>query len=116
MPWRVKDVMEQRIELVFGQYRGKSRSAGCAGSTGQSADGIPLGAAVWEAGSVQGLAERSRRPQHSPGRTPIEQKSGCGVAAALWWGAKKLVVLLAREGIALRVVTVNRILKRRACW
>jgi transposase InsO family protein len=29
------------------------------------------------------------------------------------WGAKKLVVLLGREGIGLRVVTVNRILKRR---
>jgi len=67
-----------------------------------------------EVGSVQGLGEHSRRPQHSPGRTPVEQEERVvGLRQRYGWGAKKLVVLLAREGIRLPVVTVNRILKRR---
>ena len=115
MPWRVKDVMEQRIELVVRAVQGGEPISGLCREYGVSR---PTGY-LWvqrygEAGSVQGLAERSRRPQHSPGRTPIEQEERVvELRRRYGWGAKKLVVLLAREGIALRVVTVNRILKRR---
>jgi transposase InsO family protein len=115
MPWRVKDVMEQRIELVVRAVQGEESISGLCREYGVSR---PTGY-LWvqrygEAGSVQGLAERSRRPQHSPGRTPIEQEERVvELRRRYGWGAKKLVVLLAREGIALRVVTVNRILKRR---
>jgi len=107
--------MEQRIELVVRAVQGEESISGLCREYGVSR---PTGY-LWvqrygEAGSVQGLAERSRRPQHSPGRTPIEQEERVvELRRRYGWGAKKLVVLLAREGIALRVVTVNRILKRR---
>ena len=67
-----------------------------------------------KAGSVQGLAERSRRPRQSPGRTPYEQEERVVELRQRYsWGAKKLVALLRQEGTELPVVTVNRILKRR---
>ncbi len=115
MPWRVKDVMEQRIELVIRAVQGEEPLSGLCREYGISR---PTGY-LWmrryqEAGSVQGLGERSRRPQHSPRRTPPEREERVvALRRRYGWGARKLVVLLAREGIPLRVVTVNRILKRR---
>ena len=67
-----------------------------------------------EVGSVSRLAERSRRPHHSPGKTPealelrveaLRQRYG--------WGSKKLQCLLAEEGLHLPRITIDRILKRR---
>jgi transposase InsO family protein len=115
MPWRAKDVMEQRIEFVVRAVQGPEPLSGLCREYGISR---PTGY-LWvgryrEAGSVQGLAERSRRPQHSPGRTPPAQEERVvELRRRYGWGAKKLVVLLAREGMELPVVTVNRILKRR---
>jgi transposase InsO family protein len=60
------------------------------------------------------MGERSRRPRQSPKQTPVEEEDRVvDLRRRYSWGAKKLVVLLAQEGIVLPVVTVNRILKRR---
>ncbi|MCY4111710.1 MAG: helix-turn-helix domain-containing protein, partial [Chloroflexi bacterium] len=49
-----------------------------------------------------GLQDRSRRPHHSPSRTPpaVEQAVLRLRAQHPTWGARKLRVLLAREGVA----------------
>ena len=115
MPWRVKDVMEQRMEFVIRAVQGREPLSGLCREYGISR---PTGY-LWtrryrEVGSVQGLGERSRRPQNSPGRTPSEMEERVvALRRQHGWGAKKLGVLLARERIPLKVVTVNRILKRR---
>jgi len=58
---------------------------------------------------------RSRRPRSSPRQTAQEIED-CVVELQEQrpdWGARKLQVLLAREGITLTVITVHRILLRR---
>ncbi len=115
MPWRVKEAMEQRVELVIRAVQGGESISGLCREYGVSR---PTGH-FWvrryrEGGSVQGLGERSRRPRRSPQQTPGEQEERVVALRRQYsWGAKKLVVLLAAEGIVLPVVTVNRILKRR---
>jgi transposase InsO family protein len=115
MPWRVKDAMEQRMEFVIRAVQGGEGLSGLCREYGISR---PTGY-FWlqryrEAGSVQGLAERSRRPQHSLRQTPVEQEERVVELRRRYsWGAKKLVILLGQEGIVLPVVTVHRILKRR---
>jgi transposase InsO family protein len=65
-------------------------------------------------GGVAAIAERSRRPFHSPGRTSREQEEGLIALRRRYpdWGARKLAVLLGREGMALPVSTIHRILLR----
>jgi len=115
MPWRVKDVMEQRLEFVIRAVQGREPMSGLCREYGVSR---PTGY-LWvhrygETRSVLGLVERSRRPRHSPEQTPAEHEERVvELRQRYGWGAKKLVVLLAREGVVMRVVTVNRILKRR---
>jgi transposase-like protein len=75
MPWRAKDVMEQRIEFVIRAVQGGEPLSRLCREHGISR---PTGY-LWvqryrEVGSVQGLGEHSRRPQHSPGRTPLGQE------------------------------------------
>jgi transposase InsO family protein len=107
--------MEQRIEFVIRAVQGGEGMSGLCREYGISR---PTGY-LWveryrERGSVQGLAEHSRRPQRSPRQTPVEQEERVVELRRRWsWGAKKLVVLLRQEGIELPVVTVNRILQRR---
>jgi transposase InsO family protein len=63
---------------------------------------------------LQDLGERSRRPRESPKRTPepIQRRLIELRQQYPEWGARKLVVLLKREGIALPRVTAHRILLR----
>jgi transposase InsO family protein len=60
------------------------------------------------------LGEASRRPLHSPYRTPanIEQRVVALRNERPDWGAQKLEALLHREGIALPRITIHRILLR----
>lgn len=114
MPWRETSVMEQRIQFVaeaLGQECSFGRLCeryGVARSTGYRW--------LWryrEVGSFALLRERSRRPHRSPRQTPAEVESRVvGLRRRYGWGARKLRVLLSREGIELPVVTVHRILRR----
>ena len=67
-----------------------------------------------------GLADRSRRPHHSPARTPpaIEAAVLRLRAQHPTWGARKLRVLLAREGVAPlpAASTLTAILRRMGAW
>jgi transposase InsO family protein len=67
-----------------------------------------------ECGSFGGLQERSRRPRRSPTQTPAALEARVvALRDAYGWGARKLQVLLAKEGVQLAEWSINRILRRR---
>ena len=115
MPWKVKDVMEQRIEFVVRALQKQSsvtqlsKEYGISRSTGYQ----------WlnryrETGTFLSLGDRSRRPHSSPRRTPQQQEDRViELRRGYGWGARKLEVLLKRERIKISERTINRILSRR---
>src|SRR5258708_11964591 len=68
----------------------------------------------YQRGGMTGVVEKSRRPQHSPSRTAagIEQRVVQMRGQRADWGARKLQVLLKRDGVVLPVITIHRILLR----
>jgi transposase InsO family protein len=106
--------MEQRIEFVIRACQGREKLSTLCREYGVSR---PTGY-LWvnryrAAGSINGLAELSRRPRRTPTRTPEGIEARVVALRDRWgWGAKKLAVLLKREGITLAVRTIHRILKR----
>jgi transposase InsO family protein len=69
----------------------------------------------YRSGGVAAVAEQSRRPRSSPRRTEaaIEERVVELRRERPDWGARKLAVLLGREGLELPAATVHRILLRR---
>ncbi len=115
MPWKETDVGSERIEFVVraltesGNFSALCREFGVSRKTGYK----------WlrrfeEVGSLSRLAEHSRRPHHSPARTPeaIELRVEA-LRRRYGWGSKKLQCLLAEDGLHLPRITIDRILKRR---
>lgn len=114
MPWRVTDVMEQRIEFVGRVCAGGESFSAVCRALGVSR---PTGYRWWrryrEGQSVSVLSDRSRRPHRSPRRTRARwEERVVALRRRYGWGARKLQVLLARKGIDLTVITINRILRR----
>ena len=105
---------DQRVSFVIRASRGESVSSLCR----EFGISRPTGY-VWlkrfAAGGVAGVEEQSRRPLASPGQTPsvIEARVAELRRARPDWGARKLRVLLGREGMVLPAGTVHRILVRR---
>lgn len=114
MPWKAKDVMECRIEFVLRARRGEVSFSRLCREYGISR---PTGY-LWvgryeEAGSVRGLVEGSRRPHHSPRRTPEEVEAAVVTLRDRYgWGARKLQVVLGEQGWGVPESTINRVLKR----
>ena len=114
MPWKVTDVMDQKIRFVARAVVPEANMSALCREFGISR---PTGY-YWlkryrEAGSVTGLRERSRRPYSSPKRTAEQVEARVvELRREHGWGGKKLQVLLEREGVHLSVPTVNRILRR----
>jgi len=113
MPWQEVSVMEQRREFVLmAQQEGANRRALC------RRFGISAPTAYkWLARAASGgeLADRSRRPLHSPGRTEaaLETQVLAVRDAHPAWGARKIAHCLARDGIAPpSASTVHAILRR----
>jgi transposase InsO family protein len=109
------DVDDQRMRFVIRAVSGKERMAALCREFGISR---PTGY-LWrgrylETRSVSALAERSRRPQRSPGRTaPAKEQHVVAAREETGWGAKKLrVVLRDEQHITLPVRTIHRILAR----
>ncbi len=114
MPWKVTDVMQERIRFVSAVLKGQEnmselcRQFGISRSTGY----------VWwnryqKGRTVGALLDRSCRPHHSPNRTAEAVEARVvQLRKRKGWGGKKLQVLLAQEGIPLSVPTVNRIIHR----
>ncbi len=114
MPWKVQDVMEERIRFVaraIAPERNMSqlcREFGISRSTGYH-----WVSRYQKVKSFRNLTERSRRPHRSPRRTPAAlEERVLELRNQYGWGARKLEVLLSREGIRVQERTINRILKR----
>lgn len=114
MPWRRTDVEEQRIRFVVRAASKKEPLAVLCQEFGISRPtGYRWRKRFEQAGSATALAERSRRPLHSPGRTEaaVEQRV-LELRREHGWGAKKIEVLLREQSVRVTVSTINRILKR----
>src|SRR5215468_5154562 len=114
MPWKTESVMEQRLRFVIeaskrsGSFSELTRGYGISRQAGYK----------WlkryqETGTIAGLKEQSRRPQHSPRRTPgAAEQRVLAIRDEKGWGADKIQYVMAQEGWALPVITIHRILKR----
>jgi transposase InsO family protein len=115
MAWKDVRVSEQRIRFVLRASSGKEEIAGLCREFGISrTTGYYWLKRLREGERIEALRERSRRPHHSPRQTAaeIEQRVVEERKRRPDWGARKLRVLLQREGIDKPVVTIHRILLR----
>src|SRR5262245_51361628 len=100
MPWQERTVMSERQEFIaFARQEGATIAA-LSRHFGISRKTAYKWLARAEAGETDG-ADRSRRPHHSPGRTPAAVEAA--VVALRQenpaWGGRKLHHALAREGM-----------------
>jgi transposase InsO family protein len=114
MAWRSVEVEEQRIRFVVAASRGEGSFKGLCAEFGISRPTGYLWLTRYRLGGVAGVVERSRRPQTSPARTAAgtEQRIVELRRERPDWGARKLAVLLGREGLAVPAATVHRVLLR----
>ena len=114
MPWRTESVMDQRVEFVL---RAKEAEEPIAELCREYGISRPTGY-LWlnryqEVGSVTGLAERSRRPKHSPQQTSAELETAVlAVRDKTGWGGPKIAKVLEQQGVQVAPATAQRILKR----
>src|SRR5277367_5340066 len=114
MGWKRMDVREQRVGFAVCAVRGDKPMAALCAEYGISRPTGYLWLKRYREAGIGGIAERSRRPRSMPAQTAWE-KEGQVIALRLQypdWGARKLQVLLAREGVPLTVSSVHRILLR----
>ena len=114
MPWKSLSVMEERIKFVIlANRQGMNMSSLCRDFGISRTTGYLWLNRYRESNSLIGVRELSRRPHHSPNHTRQHHEDRVvALRREFGWGAKKIRVLLLREGIDLKVVTINRILKR----
>jgi transposase InsO family protein len=114
MGWCGKSVRDQRVEFVIRAKGGEGLSALCR-EFGISRPTGYLWLRRFERAGVAGIEERSRRPHCSPAQTSaeLEERIESLRRERPDWGARKLAVLLGREGIVVPEIPVHRVLKRR---
>lgn len=114
MSWNEVEMQEQRIRFAVLADRGEgTMSELCREFDISRQTGYKWLSRYREQG-VAGLVERSRRPHSSPRQTTaeLEQRVIEQRRKRPDWGARKLQVILAREGVKLPVITIHRILLR----
>lgn len=115
MPWKTMDVREQRLKFVVAASREEKPLRQLCQEFGISR---PTGYAWlrrYEQEGIEGIRERSRRPQRIPRRTSEELERLVVQYRLRYpdWGARKLRIVLAdREGAILTRSTIHRILLR----
>src|ERR1700733_365218 len=114
MPWRTMDVHEQRVEFVVAATRRSQSFRSLCDEFGISRPTGYLWLHRYQQQGVSGIAERSRKPLRSPGCTQsaVEQRVLQVRRRYPDWGARKLRVVLSREGLELARNTIHRILLR----
>ena len=114
MPWKTMDVREQRVSFVVMASRGEKSFSALCQEFGISRPTGYLWLSRYRQDGLVGIAERSRRPELSPDRTPPEREAQVVALRQRYpdWGARKLQVLLRRGGIELARSTIHRILLR----
>ena len=114
MAWKTMDVHEQRVRFVVeATQRLRPFSILCAAYDISRPTGY-LWLRRYRDLGVQGIAEQSRKPHRSPRRTQpaLEQQVVQLRRKYPDWGARKLRVLLRREGVDLPRNTIHNILLR----
>jgi len=114
MPWKTESVVEQRLSFVIEARQGRDSFSELSRRYGVSRQtGYEWVKRYQEAGTIEGLKDKSRRPQHSPQRTsPTLEQRVLAIRDAKGWGANKIQYVMGREGMALPVITIHRILRR----
>lgn len=114
MPWRTESVMEQRVEFVLrARQEEESISELCRDYEISRPTGYLWLRRYQAAGSIKGLAERSRRPHHSPKQTAVALAAAVvAVRDKTGWGGPKIAKVLERQGTKVAPATAQRILKR----
>ena len=114
MPWLETDVRDQRIQFVLTVRGGTATiSQACRAFGISRTTGYKWLRREREAGSVAALVDQSRRPHHSPTRTPAAVVERLGeLRAHFGWGGAKLAPLLAAEGHVLTPRTIDRWIQR----
>src|SRR6266550_4159434 len=115
MAWKDVRMSEQRIRFVIRASSGQEEMAGLCREFGISrTTGYYWLKRFGEVERIEQMGERSRRPHHSPRQTEaaIEQRVVEERQRRPDWGARKLRVLLQREGIEKPAGTIDRILRR----
>jgi transposase InsO family protein len=114
MAWKTMEVHEQRVRFVVEAVQGaKPFSALCSAYEISRPTGY-LWVRRYRESGVAGIAEQSRKPHRSPRRTGSELEQQVTQLRLRYpdWGARKLRVLLEREGVSLPRNTIHRILLR----
>ena len=114
MPWRTMDVHEQRVQFVVAATRRSRSFRSLCDEFGISRPTGYLWLRRYQQQGVRGIAERSRKPLVSPRCTDAALER-CVVEMRLRypdWGARKLRVVLAQEGVKLARNTIHHILLR----
>lgn len=114
MAWKTMDVQEQRVRFVIeATQQRRTFGALCAAYEISRPTGY-LWLQRYREQGVAGIAERSRKPRHSPRRTHSDLERQVVELRLRYpdWGARKLQVLLAREGVEIPRNTIHRILRR----
>jgi transposase InsO family protein len=115
MAWKGVKVSEQRLRFVLRASSGDEEMAGLCREFGISRPtGYHWLKRYRGCDQVQELAEKSRRPQRSPRQTESQTEDRVVEERKRRpdWGARKLQVLLRRDGIGVARSTIHRILQR----
>src|SRR5258708_9380222 len=114
MAWKTMDVHEKRGGLGVGASRGEKPLGGWCAEFGFSRPTGSRWLKRYRARGVEGIAEHSRRPRRSPAQTAFAREQQVVQMRQRYpdWGARKLQVLLDRDGLALTRSTIHRILLR----
>jgi transposase InsO family protein len=114
MPWKTESVMDQRVEFVLrAQEEDESFAALCRDYGISRPTGYLWVHRYQEVGSVNGLAEHSRRPRDSPRRTTEEVETAVlALRDKTGWCGPKIAAVLAQRGVVVAPATAQRILKR----
>lgn len=114
MPWLETDVRDQRLQFVLAVRRGRDTIAALCRAFGVSRQtGHKWLRREADAGSLAALADRSRRPHHSPTRTEAATTERVLAARDYYgWGGAKLAHVLAAEGVYVTARTIDRLIQR----
>src|SRR5487761_1075993 len=114
MAWKTMEVHEQRVRFVVAALRRERSLTSLCREFEISRPTGRLWLERYRAGGVASIAERSRRPVHSPRQTAPELEQRVVQLRLRYpdWGARKLQVLLRQAGFGLPASTIHRILLR----
>ena len=114
MPFKQMELREQRVEFVIrALHSDRPLSQLCREFRVSRPTGYKW-IARYRAGGIEQIAEHSRRPHNSPRQTAEQLEAEVVALRRVYpdWGARKLAVLLGRQGIKIPSSTIHRILLR----